>query len=472
MGDRIQKGYSMTILKSRLPILFLFSGAVLRIATLGSSAIWYDEAVTLYRTTIPFMQLFTNRSENSGDLLLELILRPFSLAFKPGSLWLLRLPALLAGLISLWLVWLLMQKLQFSFRQQLITAALVAFLPGLLWQGQDGRPYGLLACLFLAALWFALEGRWLGLIASCGLMVYCHSTGAVYALGALAIAFYLHPCKIRNFLISGALIGLAWLPALLRIIITNENLAYAWGSASTFEIWAISAYVAFWMNMGMYQFFFAATVLAFTLPLLFSGDPDRSRIIPLMAWSIPLVGMMLFSLLRNVIIYRTLIPLLFPFSLWLGWELGDVMRPVWLRRVLTGLWAIALVIGLAGWHSADRGSHLDQIAAQIRAQWQPGDQLIYVSSTVGLPFEYYLGDLPHAWLDIAKDPLMDVPGVPRSVLGCQGPCKRWWVIIPEEKDLITPPEWAALKPYMPGQPVYSIHYMQAATIDVWLEDAK
>jgi hypothetical protein len=60
----------MTILKSRLPVFFLLLGAALRIGTLGYAAIWYDEAVTLYRTTIPFMQLFTNRSENSGDLLL------------------------------------------------------------------------------------------------------------------------------------------------------------------------------------------------------------------------------------------------------------------------------------------------------------------------------------------------------------------------------------------------------------------
>ena len=461
----------MATLKSRIPILFLLVGAVLRIVTLGSAALWYGEAVTLYRTTIPLMQLVTNHSENSGDLLLELILRPLMI-FDPRSLVLLRLPALLAGLISLWLVWLLMQKFQISLRQQLIAAALVSFLPGLLWQGQDARPYGLLACLFLAALWFALEGRWMGLVASCGLMVYCHSTGAVYALGAVAIAFYLRPIKIRSLLISGALIGLAWIPALVRIIITNENLAYAWGSASTFEIWAISAYAALWMNVEVYQFFFAFTVLAFTLPLLFSGYSNRSRIIPLLAWAVPLAGLMLFSLHRNVIIYRTLIPLLFPFSLWLGWELGAHVKPVWLRIVLTGAWAIALVIGLAGWHPADRGAHLDRVAAQIRAQWQTGDQLIYTTSTVGLPFEYYLGDLPKSWLDIAKDPLMDVLGDPRPTLACQGPCKRFWVIVPEEKDLITPAEWASLKPYMQGQPVYSIHYMQAAAIDVYLEDAK
>jgi hypothetical protein len=37
----------MTMLKSRLPVYFLLFGGALRIATLGSAAIWYDEAVTL-----------------------------------------------------------------------------------------------------------------------------------------------------------------------------------------------------------------------------------------------------------------------------------------------------------------------------------------------------------------------------------------------------------------------------------------
>ena len=464
--------FPMTMLKSRLPVIFLIYGAILRIATLGSAAIWFDEAVLLYRTTIPLMQLFSNHSEDSGDLLLELLLRPI-MGIDPRSLWLLRLPALLAGLISLWLVWKLMQWLQFTWWQQCLSAALVAFLPGLLWMGQDGRPYGLLACLFLAAIWFALESRWLGLVASCGLMVYCHSTGAVFAVGALAIALYLYPWKARRILISGALIAMTWLPALLRIV-QNDNWAdYAWGATPTFEIWAISGYVAFWTNTGTYQFFFAFTVMALTMPLLFSFFKARSRIVPLAAWSVPLIGMMLFSLHRNVIIYRTLIPLLFPFALWLGWELGSAQKPKLLRNVLSGFWAVALVVGLIAWHPADRGSHLDQITAEIRAQWQPGDQLVYASSTVGLPFEYYLGDLPQKWLDIAKDPLMLVSGIPRDVRNCQGPCKRAWVIIPDETFLITPAEWTSLDKITQGKtPVYSIKYIQAATINVYLEDVK
>ena len=153
----------------KLPLFILALGAVIRILGTGSSALWYDESATLFRTGIPFLTLWVERSENSGDLLLELIERP--LMALSHNLWLFRLPSMLAGLVSLWLVWKLMRRLDFSLPQQVLASTFVAFLPGLIWIAQDARVYGILALLILAALWFALESRWLGLLAVCGLMV-------------------------------------------------------------------------------------------------------------------------------------------------------------------------------------------------------------------------------------------------------------------------------------------------------------
>ena len=96
----------------RLPALLLIIGAVLRVARTGAAAIWFDESNTLYRASIPFHTLFTETSENSGDLLLEIILRP--LLALSHSVWMLRLPSMLAGLASLWLVWKLMERLDFT----------------------------------------------------------------------------------------------------------------------------------------------------------------------------------------------------------------------------------------------------------------------------------------------------------------------------------------------------------------------
>jgi hypothetical protein len=444
---------------------------VLRIATLGSAALWYDEAVTLYRTGLPLLQLFSNKSEGSGDLFLELLLRP-AMAFDPHSLWLLRLPSLLAGLISLWLVWLLMQRLQFNWQQQCLTAVFAAFLPGLIWLGQDARAYGLLACLLLAALWFALESRWLGLTACCGLMIYCHSSGPVFALGVLVIAYYLYPWKVRSLLISAVCIGLSWIPALVRILQDGGSLSYAWGNTSTLELWIVSGFAAAWTRIPTIAFFTGCAVLALTFCLLLTRIKGRGRIIPLLAWAIPLAGLVLFSLYRNVIIYRTLMPLLFPFVLWLAWELGATQRPAWLRISLACGWIALLMVAMLGYRPADRGGGLDQVAAQIRSQWRTGDQLVYTTITVGLPMEYYLGDLPQDWLHIVHDPLLNIPAITHSVKPCPEGCRRFWVVIPDDHYQVTPAEWAQLQPYMPDQPVYSVKLMQASTINVYLEDAK
>jgi hypothetical protein len=461
----------MTSLKSCLPRLILLLGALLRIATLVAAALWFDEAVTLYRTGIPFMQLFTSQTEASGDLFLELLLR-LVMWIDPHSLWLLRLPSLLAGLLSLWLVWKLMQEFQFNLQQQCLVALFAAFLPGLIWLGQDARAYGLLACLFLAAIWFATQDGWLGLTACCGLMIYCHSIGPVFALAALAIAWKLHFWQVRKMLVCGLVTGLAWIPAIIRILGNGGALDYAWGNKSTLEIWVVSSFASAWTKVPLVEFFAGAALMLATLYLLTRPIKLPARTALIMAWSIPLAGMMAFSLYRNVIIYRTLMPLLFPFVFWLGWELGAMQKPIWLRYALAAAWLILLMDGLLVYRPADRGGELDQVAAQIRSQWRIGDQLVYATMTVGLPMEYYLGDLPHAWLTIVHDPLLTAAGIPRTTQGCPGGCKRWWVIIPDEQYLISPEECSRLKAYMPGQPVLSVYYMQAARINVYLEDAK
>jgi hypothetical protein len=143
----------------------------------------------------------------------------------------------------------------------------------------------------------------------------------------------------------------------------------------------------------------------------------------------------------------------------------------WLRISLACAWIILLVVALLSYRPADRGGQLDQVAAQIRSQWRTGDQLVYATGTVGLPMEYYLGDLPHTWLDIIHNGLL-VAGIPHQAKPCPQTCQRYWVVIPNDQNLITPAEWASLQPYMVSKPVYSVELMQAATINVYLENAK
>jgi hypothetical protein len=457
---------------SKLPIILLILGGILRVSGAGSAAIWFDEANTLYRSGIPFFTLLTERSENSGDIFLELILRPL-LAIS-HSVWMLRLPSILAGLVSLWLVWKLMQWFKFNLLQQCLTSALVAFLPGLLWIGQDARVYGLLACVFLAALWFVLEGRWLGVIATCGLMIYCHSTGPVYAAGILLIALYLHSWKIKTVFISGFLIVLSWTPAIIRIF-KYWIIQQPWAPTLTATVLIQSTLQAIWTHASITTWFalLALLTLLLTLGLLFSKIKAHSRIVCLAAWSIPLASLCLFSLFtNNMVQYRTLMPMLFTFCLWLGWELGLMQRPYILRYALAGLWTWLLLVGLWYWNPADRGGGLNKVAAEIRSNWQPGDTLVYTTETVALPFDYYLRELPHTWVAIVDHPFLAVPSIVRTYRDCSIPCRRYWIVIPEDL-LITPAEHIDLNTLVHDQkPIYQIRYLQAAPIDVYLVEDK
>lgn len=468
-----QRNNRMNKYYSKLPPLLLVLGAVLRISGTGASAIWFDEANTLYRTSIPFFTLFTEQSENSGDLLLELVLRP--LMAISHSLWLLRLPSMLAGLVSLWLVYKLMQRLDFNLPQQCLTAALVAFLPGLIWIAQDARSYGLLALVVLAAFWYVLGGKWIGVVATCGLMIYCHSTGPIYAAAILMIALYLYPRKYKQIIWSGIAIAMTWAPAIVRIL-EHWMIQQPWAPILTPAILINSILAGMWTASIFIWPWFAIAILitlAFTLTLLISKNKSSIQITLIAAWVYPFAGLSIFSLItNNMVQYRTLMPMLFPFCLWLGWELGLMRKPFAFRTILGGVWIFLLLVGLVFWDPSARGGKLDQVAVQIREQWRPGDVLVYATQTVALPFDYYLNDLPHENTDIVKHPFLNVPLVAPSPRPCNGSCLREWVIIPDDM-LITPMERNELGKIIRGYPVmYQIKYLQAAKIDIYLVDGK
>ena len=460
-----EEGVRASILK-RLPVLILVAGAILRIIGTASSAIWNDEANMLYRTTIPFLTLWQEGSESSGDLLLEILLRP--LMAISHSLWLLRLPSMLAGVISLFLVYKLMVRLGFNFRQQIATATITSFLPGLIWIAQDARTYSLLACLFLAALWFALESGWIGLLAVCGLMIYTHRIGAVFSVSALLICLYVFQWKANKILKVGLLTLVAWIPAVVYIIL-QWAIQQPWQPHLIFSWFLYSSIRAFWPELYPDWFYLLSSLVFLrTLAYLFSRVTAFCRIVPLMAWTIPLIGLIAFSLLTtNVILYRTIQPVLFPFALWLGWEIGSERSFRFYR--FPYVWSIMLIIGLMFWHPAQRGAGLDLVAAEIRSQWRTGDRLVYATDTVAQPFNYYLGDLPHEWLTVVSNPFLFSPGHVHNVPLPQGTLHRSWVIIPND-GLITPDEETILMDMVHHQrPVFkTIVFVQNAPIDVYL----
>jgi hypothetical protein len=272
----------------KLPAFILAIGAILRIAGTGASAIWFDESVMVYRSHLPFLRLWAEHSDSSGDLLLEIILRP--LLALSQSVWILRLPSMLAALASLWLVWKLMRRLNFTLRQQVVTASFAAFLPGLIWVAQDARSYSVLGLLFLGALWFAIQGNWLGLLAACGLTVYAHNVGPIFAIAALMIAWYLHPAQRRNILAVALVAAYAWIPAAIHMsgmwVVQQPwqpTLSFSWVVNNSLQsLWPMSWSGALWFAAFLvlgYTFFRVITLLvlfAFKKPKNWGTNHERA----------------------------------------------------------------------------------------------------------------------------------------------------------------------------------------------------
>jgi hypothetical protein len=308
------------------------------------------------------------------------------------------------------------------------------------------------------------------LVAVCGLLIYTHSTAAVYAAAALLIAVYLYPWKIRRIFLVGVLVLISWIPAIVRMM-DYFIVQQPWQPVLTLDWLIFSSVQTIWPMPwpGFFAFYCSATLLI-TLFLFASKVKARSRIVVMFAWLVPYLALIIYCLVlkSNVINYRTLMPLVMPFALWLGWELGTRRLLVHLPRLV---WIWMLLLGLVLYNPAYRGAYLDKMADLIRSQWRPGDTLVYTTVTTGLPFDYYLSDLPHVWSEIVKDPyFLGIKSITHTDLPTPtGIVSRSWVVIPYEHTMITPEEWTALDELVHHQPPhYRLDYVQCATINIYL----
>lgn len=474
----------------KTPPIILIIGFLVRLSGLQASAIWYDEAITLYRLQLPFLSRYLDKTEASGDLLLEMILQSLVRLFGT-SLWVLRLPSLVASAVCLYITWKLMIRLKFNLVQQIITSLMICFFPGLLWAAQDGRAYSILTMVVLLAVWYAIEARRIGLFSACGLCFYAHYVGPAYAVAVLGLALYLHSSSWKKIFLIGGLIILSWLPQIIIALTTINH--FDWTepikARQLIEVWVD----AIWVGTFKKTLIVACLQIIFFSTIIFSLFVPMDRIKKILGifLGISILSLLVVSLIwSNVIIYRTLVPLLIFVALWLGWELGNIpasWRFKWkfthgrefnigqgltslMRTILAVAWVAFLIFGLINWDPARRGGHLDQIAGQIRNQWQEGDVIFYPTASVAMPFDYYLNDLPHFLMQDQISTALTPPGLSRFVIADYETldADRIWLFIPKTT-LMDPHVQNKLDKYIiDQQPAYTLTFFQFHPIDIYL----
>jgi hypothetical protein len=364
--------------------LFLSAALAVRLTGLNAAAIWFDEAISKYRASLPLATYFGDLSDFIGPNLWELILRPFAV----GPVWLLRLPALIASIVALWFAWRIMDRLAFTNAQRITAAVPMILLPGLIWQAQDARYYAGLSLIYMAALWFGITRSQIGLLACMALLPYLHPVGLTYAAGALAVA-WINGLQFRQATAIGFIALISWIPSLAKMPLQSWNGQGFWLTQMTAGYALTQTAQAFIVNTTGAPA--ALVLLALLLLVLAVGAfriQDHAVRIAWTAIIVPVIALLAATIIRPVYFYRTAQPVAIPVCLLAGLILAPARSMV--SKIAPAIGALILIITLANWNPASRGGYIDRGAQVISRNWHEGDQIMYTTLTVAVPFLIYL----------------------------------------------------------------------------------
>jgi hypothetical protein len=457
-------------------------GIALRLAGLGASALWYDEAFTLALARLPLLEMVRAAALDFNPPLWEIIAWASTRMFGANEIGL-RLPSLVASIAALGVAAWLMRELKLgSFPHDkpgiswigLAAFAALAVLPYQLWMAQDGRVYAVMSLLYLAGAWFALRGRWLGLTACLGLLLYSHLPGAVYAVPLVAVAAMSHRNQLDRVgyaVIAAAVSFVPWLPAWFNATSRNFWLGpFTWGSfltalARVFFADALPAWL--WGTAAIAIFGGVAGAVVITLRERSAG----ALTLAVLAIG-PLALMVVISQFRNVVFYRPLSALTIPLVLWLALTLTRIPWR-WLRYTSATVWAMLLLAGVLSWNPASKGGDLRALADRMMLDtMRPGDVVYHATGTSALPFSEYVR-APTYLLDeelppgLLSQPVQDALGLKRAALE-DVPHLRAWIIWALDAQ-VTDAAKARMAKYVEGGTLIgTVRYWQAAPIQVWL----
>lgn len=351
------------------------------------------------------------------------------------DLWLIRLPAVMIGILTLFLVWKLMGLLVFSTQHKAFVSFLIAFCPGLIWISQDARAYGLLVLLYLLSILFVFNKQWLGFFAASGLLLYTHIIGPAFVAGSFAFAFVENRKEWKRIFFLGLAVIVSWMPWML----TYMNIEQTPQFINTFWLAKLSVegffreFILAFFSKHVDELPVILFILAVALSVIYLGINtmrDSSRRIYL--FLVPFLVILIESIFwENTLFYRTLITMIIPFTLVLGSIVGSRNWKI-LSWILIGLWILISGIGMLGWNPRLRGGDVDKAAQTIRDNWQEGDLIYYGTGTAALPFDYYLRDKPRYILNGVANSNLTPPTLHQfEIIALEElQYKRAWIIFP------------------------------------------
>ncbi len=461
------------------PMALLVAGITLRLSGLLTSSIWYDEAFSLELSRLPLLDMVRLASTDFNPPLWEMLIWPVVRLIGYNALGL-RLLALLAGIAALFLTYRLTTT--WTTGQRVYTMALAALLPGLLWISQDGRVYAVYSLLYLAGFAYASRGRWLGLLAICGLLLYAHGTGAFYVFALLLVAVAVQPQAWRRVAMVGGLALVAWLPWLTSTLSAASSdfwLVFDWRYVGVQSVGAL-----FGPTLSGAWGLLAAIILALTLlscvMIWLERAEDAKSIIHsdpglLIAVVVPVLAMIVVSaVIKPVFFYRPLGPALLPFCLLVGYSITP-RRLTWTSWVIPYSWAMLMLVGLAAWTPTQRGGDIESAANLIASGYKSGEVVYHATGTTYLPFREYLGEIPQLISDIPQPPALLRRGLGEAfgaVYGDISDNSPAWIVFAKDPVLSSAGQERFFELTSGARLMAVVHGWQFAPIEIWYREGK
>lgn len=394
----------------------------------------------------------------------------------------LRLPALLASVVALLLGWQLIYLYILDSKARLVALAGLCLMPFQFWTAQDGRMYALMGALYLGGALFAYRGRWLGLAACAGLLMYCHNTGVFYALSLFGFAWLgRRSFKEPTWLwigLAGLIAGISFLPWLPHELASTGGTF--WLGPLTPDLFLLAMERIFFADTLPLAFVAMAVIvigaslaMAFLANLWAAIEWRDLEWLELPAIAIgPLVLMLVLSLgWKNVIFYRPLASLATPLTVWFVFALRRIPTFKW---TFAYGWVVLLALSLVGWQPQSKAGEIRQLARTINENWQAGDVIYHATATSLLPFQEY-SQHPSYLLDelqpdgLLRRSLQDVFGLRRLALEALPHQRAWLIWARDPQD--TPAANARMLAYTQGAILIGrVHAWQFSMIEVYLQE--
>jgi uncharacterized membrane protein len=454
---------------NRKTFLTLFIiGTILRIVWINVPPLWYDENYTLVLTRLPFAQMMHATMNDVHPPLWYIIEWAWMSLLPAAPAWLVRVPALVFSVASLYIFRQLLDVLQIPERVHVAAFTLMAVLPFQLWYAQEGRMYAMLEFLVIVAFLAMLRWKWITFFVCSVAILYTQNYGPFYLvsiwlvalLSQLQIAYWMRnvipfdknmiKAQLVPALISGCILVAAAVMYLPWFGVVTEQMRGIndryWIVAKSLGSILIIVYKLFMTASVPNAFYFAAYFVTFAALIIGAWNFTTSKhpallTVAVMALAPIVMATAVSWIYQPVLLFRAFIgisPFLYIVA---AWSVANVDRKTILfpAVVLTPI-LVSAVVGYYMNISAMKGegavSSLRAALAYVESHWQEGDVIYATDDGPWINLSPYV-DTPIYRMPECTDPVLGSLSVKtRQAIGMDiveldhVPHTRAWVFAP------------------------------------------